>query len=114
VVYYSISTSYPARSNSSIGSIATYRTYICLTGIKKLEYLCGSHALDFVNKSGSLVITIRFISLIGVPFSIATHKVGDLYTLYRHARWIFAGNKVDCLCLPLGYVCCYYTFNVVD
>src|SRR5437868_209960 len=114
VGYDSISTSKPAKSNSGVGSIATYRTYICLTGIKKLEYLCGSHTLDFINKSGPLVITIRFISLIGMPFCITTHKVGDLYTLYSLARRIFAGDQVDCLCLPPSILFCYYALNVAD
>src|SRR5260370_9281508 len=95
-----ISTSQPSQGNGSVGGIATYRPYIRLPGIEKFEYLFRSHALDLVYIARPLVIAIRFISLIGVPFSVATHKVGYLHTPYSIAGRLFAANQVYALRLP--------------
>ncbi len=109
-----ISTSQPSQGNGSIGGIATYRPYIRLHRIEKFEYLFRSHALDLVYIARPLVIAIRFISLIGVPFSVATHKVGGLHTPYSLAGSIFAGNQVDGLRLPPGILLRYNVLDVAD
>src|SRR3974377_1380463 len=92
VCHYRISASQPSQCNSSIGGITAYGAHICLSSIEKFEYLCSCHTLDVIDESCSLIVTIRLISLIGMPLCISTHKIGDLYLSYGFTGCIFASN----------------------
>src|SRR5260370_10718612 len=102
---HSIATTQIAHGNGCICSVSTNWTHICLLGIKEVANLAMRHPLDLINIARSLIVPIDFLTLIGMAFSIASHKVRVLYLAHDSAWSVLTGNQVDRLglspCLSL-------------
>src|SRR5579875_242257 len=109
-----ITAAQPAQRDSRVGGIAANGTYIGLFHVKKTKNLACGHALDLVDVARPLIITIDFITLIGMPFGIAAHKVGNLDAAHSLARSVLTGNQIDGLCLSPGIFACDDIFDVAD
>src|SRR5947209_16188772 len=98
---HGITTTQPAKGKGRVGSIAANGSYIGLLHAKEVEdFMCG-YALDLVDVARSLVISIDFISCVGMSFGITSYKIGNLDATHCLARGIFAGDQVASLALSL-------------
>src|SRR5947209_13039735 len=109
-----ITTTQPAQGKGCVGSIAANGPYIGLLHAKEVEDFLGGHVLDLVDVARSLVISIDFISYVGMSFGITSHKIGILDAAHCLARSIFAGNQVDGPGLSPGIFSLDDVFDVAD
>src|SRR6266566_6205005 len=109
-----ITTTQPSKGKGRVVSIAANGPYIGLLHTKEVEdFMCG-HALDLVDVARSLVISIDFISYVGMSFGITSHKIRNLDAAHCLARSIFAGNQIDGLGLSPGIFSLNDVFDVAD